>query len=311
MSTCRGKRTTTLPSYGGTRPSRTLGIGRVMVVAFLALLAGPIAPIRSAEQAATSPAPAAGYRFGVFPYVPALTIDRIFGPIAARFAADLGQPVYLKTKSNFDKFSEELEKESYDIIFVHPFFYVDAADHHNYLPLARLEGELAAVVMVEKDRPWQDWTDLAGKTIALPPSLAAVSEMAKVALIGAGLTPGIDVVVRHYRTKVSCLRAVTIAAADACVLPEFALPQIQPMGDTELRVMTRTAPVSNLVFAVHRRLPAAERSKLQRSILSWPDTAEGQAILATGAWPGFVVALDAEYDQVRRYRMQLDHLAQR
>ena len=67
-----------------------------------------------------------GYRFGVFPYLPALTIDRIFGPIAASFATALGRPVYLKTKSTFEKFAGELEQATYDIIFVHPFFYVEA-----------------------------------------------------------------------------------------------------------------------------------------------------------------------------------------
>jgi hypothetical protein len=42
---------------------------------------------------------ASGYRFGVLPYVPALTIDRMFGPMTASFAAALDRPVYLKTRS--------------------------------------------------------------------------------------------------------------------------------------------------------------------------------------------------------------------
>lgn len=310
MSTCRGEKIETPTSNGCSRPSwlRSAGVaGRITIAALLAFLA--TAPVSAAELVGATPAH--GYRFGVFPYVPALTIDRIFGPIAARFAADLGQPVYLKTKSNFNQFAEQLAKEDYDIIFVHPFFYVHAADHCNYLPLARLEGELQAVVLVAQDQPWRDWGDLGGKTIALPPPLAAVSEMARVALMAAGLTPGIDVWLKHYRTKVSCLQAVTMGAADACVLPEFVLPQILPMGETRLRIMARTPPINHLIFAVHTRLPAADRATLLRSILSWPDTAEGQKILATGAWPRFLAAEDADYDQVRRYGAQLGNVAQR
>ena len=248
------------------------------------------------------------YRFGVFPYLPALTIDRIFGPMAASFTTALGHPVYLKTRSTFEDFAGELRRETYDIVFVHPFFYVDAADHHGYLPLARLDGELTAVVLVPDDRPWRTWTDLAGKTLAAPPTLAAVSELAKLTLLDAGLTPGIDTALQHHQTKMSCLRAVAAGAADACVLSRFVLPQIEQIGDGKLRIMAESRPVKHLVFAVHPRLPEAERIKLRSIILSWPQTEPGKAILAIGSWSRFVAARDADYDEVRDHSIRLAKL---
>ena len=62
--------------------------------------------------------------------------------------------------------------------------------------------------------------------------------------------------------------------------------------------MAETAPIT-LVFATHPRVPAATGQKLLALILSWPDTEEGRAMLAAGAWPGFVAAQDADYAQVR------------
>jgi ABC-type phosphate/phosphonate transport system substrate-binding protein len=53
------------------------------------------------------------------------------------------------------------------------------------------------------------------------------------------------------------------------------------------------------VIAVHSRVPEADRAKLLADILSWPRTEQGQAILAAGAWPGFVVARDHDYDGIR------------
>lgn len=252
-----------------------------------------------------------GYRFGVFPYVPALTIDRIFGPIAASFATELGRPVYLKTRSTFESFAEQLEQQTYDIIFVHPFFYVEAADRHDYLPLARLEGQLTAIAMVSEERPWRTWSDLAGKVIATPPALAAVSELARLALLDAGLIPEVDTTLRYYQTKTDCLQAVSVGAADACVLPRFVLPQINQTGEVRLRVMAETPAVANLVFAAHRRVPRTERMKLLSLILSWPDTERGRAILAIGSWPGFVAAQDADYAQVRSFDVRLRMLAER
>jgi phosphonate transport system substrate-binding protein len=274
------------------RPRR----GLLLVIGCLAALVPPVA-LASAAAAPAAP----GYRFGVFPYVPALTIDRIFGPIAASFATELGRPVYLKTRTSFESFAEQLEQQTYDIIFVHPFLYVEAADRHDYLPLARLEGELTAVALVSEERPWRTWSDLAGKVIATLPALAAVSELARWALLDAGLVPQVDATLRPYQTKMACLQAVSVGAADACVLPSFILPQLGEIGGGSLRVMAESPAIPHLLFATHSRLPRTERMKLLALILSWPDSEQGRAILATGTWPGFVAAEDADYAEVRSF----------
>lgn len=287
-------------------PSALWRHGVLIWLTFLLVIAPPMEPAWGAAGPAGP-----GYRFGVFPYMPALTIDRIFGPIAASFATELDRPVYLKTRSTFESFAEQLQLQTYDIIFVHPFFYVEAADRHDYLPLARLEGELTALAIVSEERAWQTWSDLAGKIIATPPALAAVSELAKWALLDAGLVPQVDATLRSYETKMGCLQAVSVGAADACVLPRFVLPQINGMGEGSLRVMAETPAIPNLVFATHRRLPRTERTKLLALILSWPDTEQGRAILAAGSWPGFVAAQDADYAEVRSIQARLRMHAER
>jgi ABC-type phosphate/phosphonate transport system substrate-binding protein len=293
--------------HGVGRGSRAVAGGQALARRLLLTLALILV---AAPTPASAAGPAPGYSFGVFPYLPVLTIDRIFGPIAASFSKDLNQPVYLKTKSNFEKFADELADQSYDIIFVHPFFYIEAADKYHYRALARLDQPLTGVVMVGENRHWHDWRDLVGKTVALPPELAAVSEMVKAALIGAGLRPGVDVTLHHYRTKTSCLQAVALGSADACAIPRFVLAQIESIADMRLHVMVETAPINHFVFAVHDRVPAADQAKLLACILSWSHSEAGRAVLAAGAWTGFVPAEDREYDQVRRYSMRLKSFAQ-
>lgn len=279
------------------------------VLLLLAALAALLAPPALAAAAGGQAPP--GYRFGVFPYLPALTIDRIFGPIAASFAGELGRPVYLKTRSTFESFAEQLELQTYDLIFVHPFFYVEAADRHDYLPLARLDGELTGIAMVSEERTWRTWADLAGKVIGTPPARAAVNELARWALLDAGVVPEVTATLRSYQTKTDCLQAVSAGLADACVLPKFVLPQISQMGEVRLRVMAETPAIANLVFAAHRRVPQTDRMKLLALILSWSQTEWGRAILAAGSWPGFVAAKDADYAEVRRFEARLQMLAGR
>ena len=275
-----------------------------------ALLATLILLLGCARFAAAA-APQDGYRFGVFPYLPALTIDEIFGPLAARFATDLEHPVQLRTKSTFELFAAELAAEAYDIILVHPFFYIDAADRYDYLPLARVDDDLTAVVLVRADRPWHDWQDLAGRTLALPPVLSAVSEMVAVALRARGLVPSVDVTLRHYASKVSCLHAAVLGDADGCAVPGFLPSQLEKVAEMNLRVMAKTSPIKHFVLAAHRRVAPAHRATLLRSLLGLPDSDGGRAILAATAWPRFVAAQDQEYDPVRRYRAQRRTLAQR
>lgn len=251
------------------------------------------------------------YRFGVFPYVPALTIDRIFGPAAAQLAEDIGRPIRLKTKSTFEQFAEELRQQSYDIILVHPFLYIEAHDRHDYQPVARLDARLSGIVMVRADDPATRLEDLTGRTIALPPTLSAISTLVKAALLAHAMVPGTDVTLEHYRSKVSCLHALAIGRADACALPRFILARIESLSALDLRELFETAAINHFVFAVHARVTAVDRERLYRSILSWPSTARGRAILAGGAWTRFLPATDEDYDDARRYISRLQTLAQR
>jgi phosphonate transport system substrate-binding protein len=284
---------------------------KALVALTLAALALTLGPLRPAEAGA----PSNGYRFGIFPYLPVLTIDQIFGPMAASFAQDLKRPVYLKTKSTFEKFADELARQTYDIVLVHPFHYVEAADLYGYRPLVRVDKKLTAVIMIDPEQPWRGWHDLAGRVLALAPELSAVSELLKAVLTDAGLNPDVDVMLSHYGTKTSCLQAVVIGSADACAVPRFILPQVGLITGMKLEVMAEITPISQLVIAVHSRVPAADRAKLLAGILSWPHTEQGQAILAVGAWSGFALARDADYDGIRRDHSRrsrtLDRLARR
>jgi ABC-type phosphate/phosphonate transport system substrate-binding protein len=101
-----------------------------------------------------------------------------------------------------------------------------------------------------------------------------------------------------------------VGSADACAIPRFVLAQIESIADMRLHVMIETAPIKHFVFAVHERVPEADRAKLLGCILDWSHTEAGRAVLAAGAWAGFVPAEDHEYDQVRRYSTRLKSLAQ-
>ena len=250
------------------------------------------------------------YRLGVFPYLPALTIDRLYSPVAEAFSFELDRLVKLRTKTTFESFKAAMTSQSYDIIFVHPFFLVDAIDHHSYVPMARLANPLHAILAVKDDSPATSLEDLVGETIGLPPKLAAVSDLIKTALIDAEIRPGLDIGVRHFRNKASCVQAVILGGVAACGLPSFVLSQIEDFGKQPLRVVFEAEPVNHFAFAVHERVPETERQELMDLVLSWSDH-NHEIIQLMGLNQGFVQAFDNDYAAIRAHKARLQTFASR
>ena len=259
----------------------------------------------TAASAEVLPKPA--YRLGVFPYLPALTIDRLYGPLAESFSLRLERLVKLRTKSTFENFADAIAAESYDIMFVHPFFLVEAIDHHDYLPLARLDRPLRAVLVAAEDGDMTTLDDLVGGTVGLPPKLAAVSKLIKSALMEEGLRPGLDVGIRHFRNKESCLEAVDNGAVGACGVPAFVLEEIEAFDERDARIIFEAPPVSHFAFAVHSRVPPEEREQLKNLVLSLGDGGVGGFYQDNR----FVQIESEDYASIRAKTTHLKTLAQR
>lgn len=284
---------------------RTPGSGWVRRLFGSLIAIGLLAPVTASADEIAPLKPA--YRLGVFPYLPALTIDRLYGPLADFLSIELDRLVKLRTKSTFENFADAIRNESYDIVFVHPFFYVDAVDRHGYLPLARLDQELRAVLVATEGSGVMDLQNLAGKTIGLPPKLAAVSKLIKSALIDNGMRPGLDVGIRHFRNKASCLQATVAGGVAACGVPAFVLEEIGDFKSKPLHVIFEAPPVSHFAFAVHHRVSEHERKRLQDLILSLGNgNVEG-----FGPQKRFIRIDQQDYAGIRAKTNNLKTLAQR
>lgn len=291
-----------------TSSKRLLRRGRGLAL-ILTLVCG-LLPLSTPSYAMSEDEPKPAYRFGVFPYLPALTIDRLYGPMAEAFSFELDRLVKLRTKSTFESFADAIVEQSYDVLFVHPFFYVEAVDHHDYLPLARLDRSLTAVLVAADDSAIHDLDDLSGLTIGLPPKLAAVSHLIKSALIDQGVRPGLDIGIRHFRNKASCLQAMRSNAVAVCGVPEFILSEVEAFAELRLRTVFEAPPVNHFALAIHRRVPEAEREQLKALILAWNrDRSDG--VDENGVVKTFVPIEETDYAEIREQKKSLQILAQR
>jgi phosphonate transport system substrate-binding protein len=248
---------------------------------------------------------------GVCPYLPALNIEKLYALVAAQLAEMLGTAIQLKTKETFEDFNEEVAAGAYDLIVAHPFLYVEASARQGYVPLARVDQQLRAVLLSRDPQPLRSLALLRGQVVAMPPRLSSVSYLMALALIEAGLRPDSDVPLRHFRTKVSCLHAVAAGDAAACVIPSFMLDQLDSIEKMQLHAVWQSPPVNSLVFAAHPRVPAAQRAELSQRLVGWRGSEHGRAILAAFGWPGLVPAADADFADFRALSSRLRTYASR
>lgn len=239
------------------------------------------------------------YRLGVFPYLSPRELETVYAPVAENFSLAIGHPMNFMTSSSYQVFMDNLDKELYDVVFVQPFDYVAIADKYGYVPLATRNKPLPAILVVGPDSKIESIADLRGKTVALPPSVAAISYLIKNYLEENGLRPGRDVKIDHHRSHASCMKNVVLKVVDACGTAPPALRFFQAKMKTTLKVIVKTKGIPNSIFAVHPRVPELLRQKIIEQIASWPMTDTGKKILTGTKVERFVVAKDSDYDIVR------------
>jgi len=261
------------------------------VVISLLVLAGPSTPVYAAK---TKDA----YEMGVFPFLSAREVEKIFAPMAAAFSEVLGKPVIFKTASSYQNFMERLGNQQYDIAFVQPFDYINAADKNGYRPLATRDESLTAIV-VTKDPEKLNIKNLKGKVISLPPKVAAVSILVKRYLIEHGYKPGVDVKIQHFGTHVSCMQQVLIGTADGCGTAFASSRFFNKKMKVDLKVAFETQGIPHTLFIAHPNVPQEEKDKLTETILSWAESEKGKEILSRGRMKPFKKISDKDYDIVR------------
>jgi phosphonate transport system substrate-binding protein len=270
---------------------------RVFAVLLFSLALRPAIAVTPSDAA---PAPGKEYVMGVFPHLPPRDLEDVFGPMAKDFGEHLGHPVVLASSTTFERFSESLDSQKFDIAFVQPFDYIRIAEKYGYLPLATRTERLNGIIVTPKDGPLKSVSGLKGKHIALPPSSAAVSQLILLHLRERGLQPDKDLTVTYHRSHVSCMQQVVIGEADACGTAAPSLRFFQNKMQVDLKVIASTRDIPSSLFVIHPRVPKKERERLRNRIISWSNTDEGKTILARGELTPFMHVDDNDYDVVRR-----------
>lgn len=242
------------------------------------------------------------YKFGVFPFMPMPALIKYYNSVSIDFTKRVNKRVIAQSRPTYKLFSEEIEKESYDIIFVQPFDYPKAYSH-NYKPLARREESLDAIIVTKIGSDIKSIADLAGKTVAAPPRESAISIVIRKELKSAGLDPDDSLNMVYTGNHFACMQMVLVGKADACstTSPVLVHWENSQLKKKKLHTIHQAGSVPHTLYMIHKRVPKKDQEKFKKAILSWNERPEGKTILRIFSLTSFVEARDSDYDVIRNF----------
>ncbi len=239
---------------------------------------------------------------GVFPFLSAQRLESVFAPIAAELSTVINCSIRFQSSSSFKVFMEKLEQQKYGIAFVQPFDYVRIAAKNGYIPLVTYSENLHAVIVSKTSSNINTIHDLKGKTLALPPPVAAVSYLTRAMLEQAGMGLLTDVTLLYTKNHGSCMQQVLIGKADACGTAPPPVRLFQKKNKLQLKQIAISAPIPHSLFVVRDIISEKLLDKLQQKMLNIKLSDNAQKLfIKEGTKSPFRVVTDSEYDIVRDY----------
>jgi phosphonate transport system substrate-binding protein len=193
--------------------------------------------------------------------------------------------------------------------FVGSLLYVEAHAAHGVVPVvrprnARGEPLSESLVVVREDSPIHVLGDLAGRTVAVPPSDSLSANWLRLAV-----APGLDFRTVSYGHHEAVVRNVLRGIADAGVVKERVAAEHVGHG---LRVLARSGPMPSSPLIVAKDADPAFVDAVRRALLALKPADDANRA-ARAAWDpefawGFAPAADRDYDAIRALRIPLTDL---
>jgi len=264
-------------------------------------------PVCLAEVAGAA---ARSYQLGVFPFMPMANIEGLFAPLSRDIGAALARQVLLISSPSFETMIDDIKQARFEIAFVQPFDYVKFAKPAGYLPVAARADTLASIVVVKEGSPVKSLKQLKGKTIGMPPEVAAVSYLNKYLLKNAGLKPGTDVQLKFLLSHMACLQELLIGTVDACGISPPTMRLAREQLKAAFTIIARSPTIPSPLFVVKASLPRKERETITRVLVT--TTLESvqpelrQMFYAEGEKKPFIATTDKAYDPIRKLLQRIE-----
>lgn len=245
---------------------------------------------------------AESYTFAVTPQFEQRKLYAIWNPIVQELQKRTGVQLKLVAALSVPEFEKGISAGSFDFVYANPYHIYHEIRGQGYIPLVRDNVPLRGIIVVRKDNPVRDISELNGKVLAMPSPNA----------LGAGLLPRAELErLRHVKmtylyvkTHSSVYLHVANGLADAGGGVEKTLAEQDKAIRDQLRILYTTQGFPSLPVAAHPRIPKDTREKIRQALLDIGNTPEGRKMLAEVPITQVVPASTAEYEALRKLNLE-------
>ena len=219
------------------------------------------------------------YTVGVVPQFDTRTLHKIWRPILDQLEKDTGLKFVLRGAPTIPAFEQEFSDGKFDFAYMNPYHVGVANREQGYEPLIRDIGRtLYGVLVVKADSEIKDIKQLHEKRVAFPaPNALGASLLMRAEL---ERKHNVKVKARYVKTHSSSYLNVVLGKAEAAGGVQKTLNQQPEAIRKQLRVLYKTSETAPHPFAVHPRVPAEVRAKVQNALLQFSQSSEGKDLFA-------------------------------
>jgi phosphonate transport system substrate-binding protein len=216
-------------------------------------------------------------------------IQARFAPLADQISKAIKRPVRMVIVSAYADAREGLEKQEFDLAFIHPAHVaLGAIKSGKYKSIAWTTGytDYSVMLLANKDQPFAKLEDLRGRTIVSPDPDSITAWMLRAMLRDQKLKPGEDlkIITTRYQEAVPFYVQNGFAQAGATAAKAVAKDWTDKGG----KIVLSSRPVPIKQWIVSNKVSADEVDKIRGVLLGAAQNDVGRQALGTLGYKGFV-----------------------
>lgn len=245
-------------------------------------------------------AKSSSYTFGIFPYVTTAQLIRFHKPLADYFETSLKQPVTLVTAPAFHTFVNRTREGKYDFIMTAPHLGL-LAEKQGYRRVVMSLHTVQGIYIARKDSDIHSIDDLRGKVVTMAAREAIIFQTAEHQMQQHGLIDGENMTIKVARTHNNAMFAPLRGEADVAVTGILLWRKLGQANKDKMREIGRTPPSPGFLIMAHPRVPDEVVKRLQRALLDFGATPDGETYFRVTGLKGFRLIDDATMKRLEPY----------
>ena len=271
----------------------------VSVARFIATLA---VVVSCTANPAWSKAPEGGYTFGIGPVQSATELAKRWTPFLEYVSKKSGVPLSFTTAKDISTYQQQLIAGAYDFAYINPYHYIAANKSIGYTAFAReKDSKLSGILVVRKDDPIINFTQLNEKTLAFPSPTAMVATWLAVNMLDKN---NIKVTPQYVNSMDSVYLAVAKGLFPAGGGDTRTFGSLAPEIKDQLRILWTSEPLPPFPFLSHPRIAKSDVAKIQKVMEQMATDPEGIELMNVHKFKGIERCQDSDYNVVREMNIQ-------